>query len=639
MALLDQFLASLMGAQTPWAQQQMNQMLGQGNMTTQGAPELPVSKGAANAGAPSAGLPATDSQVSRMNLGGPMPGPQSKPVAAPAPAPMPMSAPVSAGTFLTGALRGASQANNPIGMLLGGLGGALGAGEQVDQRRQSYELLIQSGFDPAEAALAIQNPALAQQVAARREKMMALSKDDADTNKNIEYLVRTGKLTKEQAEMLKGATPEMRKQVIAAAFSTKAPDIKTITGPYGQETAVTWDAQSNSWKPVQVGSGGPVAAPMGSPAPMAPAPQMPAPGAAMGAPAMPAPQASAPAPSTDVEIGQPQIEQPQIPPGMSVGPGVPKAPEGYVHRVAPDGSGFLYGANGQPVFESKAEADARAKATEKRATERVDAENQRSGSTAIIDSARGLTKMPGFESALALGRASIDVGIPTPFGFVGGDITSLPKALGRTFDKDNPAWGAVDQISAVQKSLNLIVGKAFLKGQGQVSNFERQMVADAIGDISKASNAADFQFRLNHAQRLVDAAASGDPGAIQKAASQPSRPTNDEITGLIYQGEYGPTFKQDRLDALAKKYNVAPEDMQKYVNELYLRSRGDDGPSLPQRFDQTVDSAIGMPAVRKALGVNAYWESPDPSTQAEPGRTKPLTTEELTQMLKNARRG
>lgn len=176
MALLDQFLASLMGAQTPWAQQQMNQMLGQGNMTTQGAPELPVSKGAANAGAPSMGLPATDSQVSRMNLGGPMPGPQSKPVPAPAPAPMsePTSAPVSFGTYLSGALRGASQANNPIGMLLGGLGGAMGAGEQVDQRNQLYKTLLANGMSAPQAALFVQSPAAYQMLNKGQEMTSAL---------------------------------------------------------------------------------------------------------------------------------------------------------------------------------------------------------------------------------------------------------------------------------------------------------------------------------------------------------------------------------------------------------------------------------------------------------------------------------
>lgn len=580
MALLDQFLASLMGAQTPWAQQQMNQMLGQGNMTTQGAPELPVSKGAANAGAPSMGLPATDSQVSRMNLGGPMPGPQSKPVPAPAPAPMsePTSAPVSFGTYLSGALRGASQANNPIGMLLGGLGGAMGAGEQVDQKRQSYELLIQSGFDPAEAALAIQNPALAQQVAARREKMAALSKDDADTNKNIEYLVRTGKLTKEQAEMLRVASPEMRKNVIASAFSTKAPDIKTITGPYGQETAVTWDAQSNSWKPVQVGSGGPVAAPMGSPAPMAPPTQMPAPGPAMGAPAMPAPQASAPAPTVDVEVGQPQIEQPQIPPGMSVGPGVPKAPEGYVHRVAPDGSGFLYGANGQPVFESKAEADARAKGTEKRALDAVDQQNQTQGVRDIVGQARKVVEMPGFNSALFAGRMTFQAGVPTPWGMIGGDLAALPKSITRAalphLDPGNQMFPVYDEIQAVQERLSLLVARPLMKGQGAVTDGEREMIKTAIGKLSSASDAADYQFKLNSIERMIEAMNSGRNGSVTAASNAPTRPSEAEIVGSFYDDpKYGLKFKDGAVAGLAKKYGLRESDMQQYLNLQIMRGR------------------------------------------------------------------
>ena len=42
-----------------------------------------------------------------------------------------------------------------------------------------------------------------------------------------------------------------------------------------------------------------------------------------------------------------------------IGQAVPKAPEGYVHKLAANGQGYLYTREGRPVFESKAEVDAR----------------------------------------------------------------------------------------------------------------------------------------------------------------------------------------------------------------------------------------------------------------------------------------
>lgn len=71
-------------------------------------------------------------------------------------------APPSLATYASGALRGASQANNPIGALLGAVGGAIGAGEGVDQRNQTFRLLVKHGLPETDAALAISNPQILQ---------------------------------------------------------------------------------------------------------------------------------------------------------------------------------------------------------------------------------------------------------------------------------------------------------------------------------------------------------------------------------------------------------------------------------------------------------------------------------------------
>lgn len=144
MPLLDELLKSLTGAQTPWAQQQMAQMLGPG------APSTVVPDGASNADTASFGLPVNAPQETRMTLGGPSP--------APARTPSLSSSEPSFGTFLAGALRGAAQADNPISMLLGGIGGALGAGEQVDKRNQLFSTLVANGIPQQQAALFIQSP-------------------------------------------------------------------------------------------------------------------------------------------------------------------------------------------------------------------------------------------------------------------------------------------------------------------------------------------------------------------------------------------------------------------------------------------------------------------------------------------------
>lgn len=573
MALLDQFLASLMGAQTPWAQQKLAEM-------TNSGPVMPVSQGAANAGAPSAGLPATDSQVSRMSLGGPMPGPQAMPV------PASPSAPTSFGTYLTGALKGASQANNPIGMLLGGLGGAIGAGDQVDQKRQSYELLIQSGFDPSEAALAIQNPALAQQVAARREKMLALSKEDADTNKNIEYLVRTGKLTKEQAEMLRVASPEMRKNVIASAFSTKAPDIQTIMGPYGQETAVTWDAQSNSWKPVQVGSGSPVAAPAGVPAPMAPAPQMPAPGPAMADPGATAPPSVVPAPGMGAPQPAQSPPQPQLPPGFRVGPSVPKPPEGYVHKSAPDGSGFLYRPDGQPVFESKAEAEAIAKARGESGAAR---EEEKRVARQFLGGVNRFKQL-----ALDFGDQALERSIGPYMGGVadpetagglwgtGFSVDSIGRMAGRGIselhaieDGGAPPTEIRDRIETTAKNLAAVMKPLVRKpGEGVWTDKDQINLEKSLGDLTRARSKEEYDRRLGdiveNVKNVFMIAVPDDPGPQTRSPNAP--PRAEDVNTIYEDGLIGRLFGGS-APAPAKapdQKQLTPEQIMQ-LNELLRR--------------------------------------------------------------------
>lgn len=198
----------------------------------------------------------------------------------------------------------------------------------------------------------------------------------------------------------------------------------------------------------------------------------------------------------------------------------------------------------------------------------TEASTQGEGVKAIVKDARSLSQAPGFDSALQIARTSLNVGVNAgDFGHFGGDVLAPAKQLARMASSQSPAWSTLDAITQAQEQLSLVAGRAFLKGQGQVSNFERQMVRESIGGLSNAANAADFQFRLNAVERMLE-----DMNAGRKIPKEGynARPTTEEITGVIDAGKG--TFSTAGIETLAKKYNVAPIDMQKYVVDVFGRS-------------------------------------------------------------------
>lgn len=406
--------------------------------------------------------------------------------------------------------------------VIGGLGKAISAntaqGATVDRQNKTYDALIEKGLDAQTAEMVVRNPDIA-------------------------------------------------KSIIPQLFGTSGPpEIVKIPGAYGQEQSVVWNPRTRKYDPVSsVMSGGaqqPMvqpgleSAPGGSNAAAAPAtaPASATPLVIPGASDQgPAPAPASPAPPASQGSGQ-----------YIIGNAVPKAPDGYVHRLAEDGSGYLYSHDGRPLFESKAEADARAKATEKRATDRVDQEQQMQGVGNIIADARNLTKSPGFDDGLYLSQFRVDVPFIGQVNPVGGPM--------RIVDRDNPANSINDEIGAIQNRLNLVVGRAYLKGQGQVSNFERQMVADAIGSLASATSKADFQMRLSSVERMIEDMNSGKK---LEGKNYNARPTEAEIRDSVnLNGPYGAQFKPGAVQALAQKYRVDEADMQDYLNKLFLRTQG-----------------------------------------------------------------
>jgi hypothetical protein len=203
------------------------------------------------------------------------------------------------------------------------------------------------------------------------------------------------------------------------------------------------------------------------------------------------------------------------------------------------------------------------------------AENVASLETLIADGRR-LASVPGFENALMLGRMNLNVGFNAgQYGNVGGNILAPVISGARMADPNNPSFSAYDAIGELQNRLNLSAGRAFLRGSGSVSNFERQMVTDAIGALGQASSPADFQFRLNSVTRMIQTLNSG--GRLSDSASFNLRPTEAEIATVI--NTRTNTFNTEALERLAQQYNVNPADLQRYIVELDRRRRHPDGGS------------------------------------------------------------
>jgi hypothetical protein len=176
----------------------------------------------------------------------------------------------------------------------------------------------------------------------------------------------------------------------------------------------------------------------------------------------------------------------------------------------------------------------------------------------LIDNGRRIVDMPGFDRALDMSRMQMNISPAAGYG--GNALSPVVQGL-RLATASDPRWGTFDEITNLQARLDLQAGRAFLKGQGQVSNFERQMVKDAIGQLGRASGAADFQFRLNSVQDMINTLEDG--GHLREGRTYGSRPTNDEIFAVINRDTR--QVNQQALQELAARYHVQPRDLDRYV--------------------------------------------------------------------------
>ena len=167
-------------------------------------------------------------------------------------------------------------------------------------------------------------------------------------------------------------------QLAPLLFGNKgAPQIVKVPGPYGQEIDMVWNPDTRKLDPLSSLMSPAVTTP--SPTPSAPTPptvlnaQPVTPSQSTPtqvAPAPPSLKMSAPvAPATPTTPPTAPLSTPATPTSpdngeFTVGQAVPKPPEGYLHKLSPDGKGYLWTKTGQPVFVSKTDAEARSKTTE-----------------------------------------------------------------------------------------------------------------------------------------------------------------------------------------------------------------------------------------------------------------------------------
>lgn len=446
-----------------------------------------------------------------------------------------------------------------------------------------------------------------------------LDRQAAVKNETLGFLMKRGLSEADGRALI--ANPALLQATLPSLVGSKSEwKLEKIDDGYGVSRNVWVNPRTMETKPFEMGNAGgqpaPTAAPA-APAPMPTAPGLPAP---VQAPAIATPTAetAAPAPAAMPAMGTKAAEA--LPANATIGRAVPKAPEGYIHKAAPNGAGYLWDkTTGQPIFELKSEVESRAKIGEKRADMQLEADNQISGVKNVIADARKLSRSQSFDQALFLGRTTLDVGVGTPWGRLGGDVLAPVKQAARMYDPQNPAFSTFDELSAVQQRLNLLVARPLMKGQGQVTDGERKMISDAIGGLALSANAADYQFRLNSVERMIEDMNTG--GKLKPATVYNARPTRDEISGVI--DTKNNTFNTAGMEALAKKYNVDPMDMQNYIVEIDRNARGSksnpppaDQPPQRPAFDTRAETKRLLEEQRARQARMAGAPAPAPAPEA-----------------------
>jgi len=396
-----------------------------------------------------------------------------------------------------------------------------------------------------------------------------LDREVEGQNMTLDALIRGGVDPKLASAAIRN--PDLMKVLLQYHAGKSTPDIKTIKqrDKYGRETeiSVVYNPMTRGWERVTIDGGEATPASPGMES-GAPAPSAAPGGGGGGAPSLPAPMpsmASGPAqaaPAASPAATSNEASDKPIPPGWRENRNVPLSslpdPKGGYSYDAPNGYP-LEDANGNLKMIPTSEMAAKAKANEKRAEAEVEAEQQQAGVKNILKTGRVLAQQPGFDDALKMGRADVlRGGLP----YIG-EISPAQWGYGfaRASDPNNPVWGVADDIKATQKRLELVIARPLMKGQGSVAGSERQLIADSIANLDKATSKADFIFRLNSIERMIEDMYAGKK--VGNAESYSARPTLEELRS-VYNGKT-PEEIEGKMVGLSRKYNVGLPEMKDYV--------------------------------------------------------------------------
>jgi hypothetical protein len=356
----------------------------------------------------------------------------------------------------------------------------------------------------------------------------------------------------------------------------QAPQSRTIDGPYGQK--IQQDYIDGQW----VTAGG---AQTGTPsfAPQQPAtqPQRPIqPAEVVQPPAERTQPSAAPTPSSPPEqtvtmaglaqagpslggvntaakadmlpIGgaQPAPEAPEF----RIGPAVPKSPEGYVHKLAPNGAGYLYGQDGQPVFETKTEAEERAKLV---ISNEGDAQSRSKASQGFSNMLGELKMAPqqygkhAFERAIGPWSASTVQTEDEKGGFWGSGLSM--NSVGQGIARANAELDAAFQGGAAPtevrdsvetKLLNLAtLAKPFVRkpGEGAWTDADQANLEKIVGKASRAKTVDEYNRRVEEAERVLQKAFSVKIPKVEAAPKTANAPktAEEDVTGWeAYRKQY-----------------------------------------------------------------------------------------------------
>lgn len=200
-------------------------------------------------------------------------------------------------------------------------------------------------------------------------------------------------------------------------------------------------------------------------------------------------------------------------PQYIIGEAVPKPPEGFVHKLAPDGAGYLYRPDGQPVFEPKSAMDERSKS--QATVDAADASKLRVAEQ-VAGGLQLLERLPvdfgkqAFERAIgpysaddAAGGEDEKVGvsvlgtgfsIPSP----GRSIARANAELERLFQGGGAPTEVRDRIETEVKNLAAVM-KPLVRspGEGAWSDKDQANLEKQIGALTRSRDTEEYRRRLN----------------------------------------------------------------------------------------------------------------------------------------------